>query len=163
MPVYSHGISHSYFPNIPVCSCGISCGICLRHASSFSQHTVPFPAFNPSEPVVRAILRYLQIHYAAFPFVSTQTFLKVNDVPDGCRLHPLHRVVFRIEQTVTFLMGVHTIVSEAEEKLSLQKQNGGTHMNCLCNLFDDCNIWILILIVLLILMLHGDNCSSCCS
>ncbi len=36
-------------------------------------------------------------------------------------------------------------------------------MNCLCNLFDDCNIWILILIVLLILMLHGDNCSSCCS
>lgn len=32
-------------------------------------------------------------------------------------------------------------------------------MNCLCNLFDDCNIWILILIVLLILMLHGDNCS----
>ena len=34
-------------------------------------------------------------------------------------------------------------------------------MNCLCNLFDDCNIWILILIVLLILMLHGDGC--CCS
>ena len=53
-----------------------------------------------------------------------------------------------------YLSLIHILLSERRKRAYFERR---MLMNCLCNLFDDCNIWILILVLVIIFCTCCNN------
>jgi hypothetical protein len=43
------------------------------------------------------------------------------------------------------------------------RKDGSLTMSCLCNIFDDCNVWIILLILLILYWYCNGNCGCGCN